>query len=158
MERNSKLEECKTELIDRLEQILRKRFSEKNIKYVLQLFIDNGSIKQWHEFKREHNLHESFYFHWLQLIDSIPERCKFIIKENYEDATNLIIHDNNLVKDSRVITLDKLTLSEIYSILISKAQNKPSCNIYFKNLFNDYNIDWTAIYMLPRLVTYNNYM
>ena len=41
--------------------------------------------------------------------------------------------------------------------MISRAQNKPSSNIYFENLYNDYNIDWTAIYMLPRL-TYNTYM
>ena len=41
---------------------------------------------------------------------------------------------------------------------ISKVQNKPSSNINFKNLFNDYNSDWAAIYMLPRLVTYNTYM
>ena len=27
-------------------------------------------------------------------------------------------------------------------------------NIYFENLFNDYNTNWTAIYMLPRLYTY----
>ena len=70
------------------------------------------------EFKREHNLHESFYFQWLQLIDSIPQRWKIIIKENYENAINLIIHDHHLVKGSRVITLDKLTSTEIYSILI----------------------------------------
>ena len=38
----------------------------------------------------------------------------------------------------------------MYSILISKAQNKSSSNIYFENLYNDYNADWTAIYMLPR--------
>ena len=94
----------------------------------------------------------------VQLVDSIPERWKFIIKENYENATNLIIHDHRLIKGSRVITLDKLTPIEIYSILISKVQNKPSSNIYFGNLFNDYNIDWTAIYMLPHLVTYNTYM
>ena len=50
------------------------KFSEKNINYVSQLFSDNGSIKQWHEFKREHNLHESFYFQWLQLIEYIPQR------------------------------------------------------------------------------------
>ena len=56
------------------------------------------------------------------------------------------------------MTLDELTSTEIYSILISKVQNKPSSNIYFENLFTDYNIDWTAIYMLPRLVTYNTYM
>ena len=114
------------------------KFSEKNINYVSQLFSDNGSIKQWHEFKREHNLHESFYFQWLQLIDSIPQRWKIIIKENYENATNLIVHE---LQGSRVTILDKLTSTEIYSILILKVQNKPSSNIYFKNLYNDYNID-----------------
>ena len=133
-------------------------FSEKSISYVLQLFSDNSSIKKWHEFKREYSLHESSCLKWLQLVDSIPERWKFIIKENYENATNLIIHDHHLIKGSRVITLDKLTPTEIYSILISKVQNKPFFNIYFENLFNGYNIDWTAIYMLPCLLTYNTYM
>ena len=42
--------------------------------------------------------------------------------------------------------------------MISRAQNKPSSNIYFQNLYNDYNIDWTAIYMLSRLITYNTSM
>ena len=63
------------------------------------------------------------------MIDSIPERWKFIIKENYENATNLIIHDHRLIKGSRVITLNILTSTEIYSIFISKVQNKPSSNI-----------------------------
>ena len=49
-------------------------FSEKSINYVSQLFSDNGSIKKWHESKREYNLHEISYFKWLQLVDSIPER------------------------------------------------------------------------------------
>ena len=48
------------------------KFSEKN--YISQLFSDNGCIKQWHEFNREQNLDESFYFQGLQLIDSIPQR------------------------------------------------------------------------------------
>ena len=42
--------------------------------------------------------------------------------------------------------------------MISKAQNKPSSNIDFENLFRDYNIDWTTIYTLPRLITNNTYM
>ena len=63
-----------------------------------------------------------------------------------------------MLQGSRVITLDKLTSTEIYSILISRAQHKPLSNIYFENQYNDYNIDWTAIYMLPRLITYNTYM
>ena len=101
---------------------------------------------------------KTFLFQWLQLIDSILQRWKIIIKENYENAINLIIHDHHLVKGSRVITLDKLTSIEIYSILISRAQDKPSSNIYFENLYNDYNINWTAIYRLPRLITNNTYM
>ena len=69
-----------------------------------------------------------------------------------------IIHDHPLRKISRAITLDKLKSTGIYSILTSKTQNRLLSNIYFENMFNDYNIDWTAIYMLPRLVTYNTYM
>ena len=78
-------------------------------------------------------------------------------KKNNEVAANLITDDHHLIKGSRVITLDKLTSTEIYSILTLKVQNKPS-NIYFENLFNYHDIDWTAIYMLPRLVTHNTYM
>ena len=55
-------------------------------------------------------------------MDSIPERWKYIIKENYENATNMILHDHHLIKGSRVITLDKLTSPKIYSVLISKVQ------------------------------------
>ena len=53
------------------------KFSGKNINYVLQIFSEIGSIKKWHEFKREYNLHESSYFKWLQIIDSVPERWTF---------------------------------------------------------------------------------
>ena len=81
-----------------------------------------------------------------------------IFFDNSENAINLIIDDHHLVKDSRVITLDKLTSTEIYSILISRAQNKPSSNIYFENLFHNYSIDGTAIYTLPRLITNSTYM
>ena len=42
--------------------------------------------------------------------------------------------------------------------MILKVQSKPSSNIYFENLFNYDDIDRTAIYMLPRLVTHNTYM
>ena len=46
----------------------------------------------------------------------------------------------------------------MYSVLISKFQNKPSSNFYFENLFNDNDIDWATIYILPHLATYNTYM
>ena len=42
--------------------------------------------------------------------------------------------------------------------MISRAQNKPFSIIYFENLYTNYNTDWTAIYMLPCLITNNTYM
>ena len=57
------------------------RFSEKNVNYVSQLFNNNGSIKKWHKFKTEYNLHQNSYFQCIQFIDSIPEKWKFIIKK-----------------------------------------------------------------------------
>ena len=71
----------------------------------------------------------SSYFEWLQLVDSIPERWKIIIKQNYENATNLIIHDHYSIKGSRILTLHKLTSTEIYSILISKFHKKLTYNL-----------------------------
>ena len=37
-------------------------FFEESINYVLRIFSDNGSIKKWHQFNRECNLHETSYF------------------------------------------------------------------------------------------------
>ena len=70
------------------------KVSEKSINEVLQLFSDNCSIKKWHEFKRDYNLQKNSSFKWLKLIYSIPEKWKFIIKENHENAANFIIHDH----------------------------------------------------------------
>ena len=90
----------------------------------------------------------------MQLIDCFLEKWKFVIIKNYENAANLICHDHHSMRGSRVVTLDKLTLTEIYFILV---QNKPSSNIYFEILFNNNDIGWAAIYMLPRLV-YTKYL
>ena len=43
--------------------------------------------------------------------------------------------------------------AEIYSTLNSKVQNKTFSSIYFKNLFDDNNIDWVEIYV-PSYIYY----
>ena len=68
----------------------------------MQRFSENGSIKQWHKFMRDYNLHKRFYFQWLQLIDSMQERYKFIIKKNYENATTFIIHNKNYIRLTKI--------------------------------------------------------
>ena len=95
------------------------QFSRGKINYVSQIFSDNGSIKKWHEFKREYNLHAYSYFQQIQLIDSIPERWKFIIKGNLKMLLLLSFMTHHLITGSRVITLDKLKSTKIYFMLIS---------------------------------------
>ena len=72
---------------------------------------------------------------------AILEGWKSVIKETHESTTHLIIHDHHVIKGSRILTLYKLFSTEIFIVLISKVQNKPS-NFYFKNLFNDDDIDF----------------
>ena len=81
-----------------------------------------------------------------------------MVKETHESTTDLSIHDHHVIKGSRILTLEKLSSTEIYAILISKVQNKPSYNFYFQNLFDKNDIDSAVICMLPRLAIYNTYM
>ena len=61
------------------------RFSQKDLNFVSQLCDTNVSVKTWHHLKRE-NLNNS-YFQWLQLINAIPEKRKFTIKQTGGYAT-----------------------------------------------------------------------
>lgn len=123
----------------------------------MENFNDSGSIQRWHELKREYNLNESPYFQWLQLIESNAEDGDLLSNKTMKMLIMLKIHDNCLIKGSRVIAIYKLTLTEICSILVSKVQNKPFFNI--SNVFIMTKIlAVNTTYMLPRLATYNTYM
>ena len=46
-----------------------------------------------------------------------------------------------------------MTTKEIYSIIIKSSDWKPSTQLYYKNVFQNSNLDWKTIYMLPLIVT-----
>ena len=71
------------------------RFSKKNNNYVSQLFNNSGSIKKWHKFNREYDLHQNSYFQWVQLIDC-SRKMEIYHKTNNEVVANLITHDHHL--------------------------------------------------------------
>ena len=94
----------------------------------------------------------------MQLINSVTEKWKLTIKQSSSDAKNLIIHGHHLIKGSRILILEKLTSKELYQILISSRNNKVASVTYFETKFNANNLDWTNIFILPRLTTYNIYL
>ena len=62
-----------------------------------------------------------------------------------------------IIKNTRVIVLNKLTAREIYSVLLLTSGNTPTSQKYFGKVFPNENSDWKKIYILPRVVTINNF-
>ena len=84
----------------------------------------------------------------MQLINTIPGKWKLTIKQNSSDAKNLILHGHQLIKNSRILILEKLTSKELYQVLISSGTNKITSVTYFQTKFNENNLDWTKIFIL----------
>ena len=64
----------------------------------------------------------------------------------------MVFEGDHLIKNHQIYCLDKLSSKEICRILIELTDLKPS-QIYYKNIFQNSNLDWKTIYTLPRIVT-----
>ena len=105
-----------------------------------------------------YNLSDKFYFKWKQIVNSISETWKKVLKENQGDSSNLVLLDHQLVKNNSTLEIKKMKSKEIYSIIISSKINVPTSRIYFGNKFSLNNFQWKEIYTLPRKVTINAYL
>ena len=68
------------------------------------------------------------------------------MKQNLmKNESNLLIVNHNLMRNTRILTLDQLTAKEIYSILILTLKNKPISQNFFENSFPNYTFDLKQI-------------
>ena len=95
------------------------------------------------------------FYKWFQLLHAISNSWKKIIKITNDSCTNIVHPDHHLVKNNRIVALEKRPSKEIYSLLISQNRSAPSSQQYFKTLFSRLNFDWELIYLLPRILTKN---
>ena len=80
------------------------------------------------------------------------------VKQNLsKNESNLLLLNHHLIKNARILTLDKLTSKEIYSVSISSPKNRHTSQNYFENSFPNYSFDWKQIYLLPQIITINSY-
>ena len=98
--------------------------------------------------KLEFNL-LSLQFIYNQIIQYIPKSWK---DANLENIKNLVFEGHHLIK-SHIYYLKKLSSKEIHSILFESSDSKPSFQLYYKNIFQNSNLDWKTIFMLSRIVT-----
>ena len=69
-----------------------------------------------------------------------------LVQENPECVTYLFI-------DKNLETLKSVTCGKIYNSLIKDRISKPTSQKYFERKFNETEIDWSQIYLLPRKVS-----
>ena len=108
--------------------------------------------------KNEYHLDNKFYFQWVQLIHTIPLIWKQKIYNSEKNVEkNNVIQNHHLIKNTRVIALDKLTAREIYSVLLLSSGNTPTSQKYFGKVLPNENVDCKKIYVLPRVITINSF-
>ena len=93
------------------------KFSDKNINTVSQLYDSNHLFINWGIIKERYKLQEETYFRWVQLISAIPRQWKDV-KQNTNNADNLLNHYHHIIRGPRMSFDDKLTSSELYYLIL----------------------------------------
>ena len=136
-------------------------FSNKNINFVSDLVNENCNFKSWETLKKEYHLDNKLYFQWIQLIHAIPLIWKQNKNKKNDSEKNVekkyLIQDHHLIKNTRVIVLDKPTARELYSVLLLSSGTTPTSQKYLGKVFPNENFDWKKNYILPRVVTINSF-
>ena len=135
-----------------------KSFSVKNINFMTQLFHSDRSVKNWNILKTECALQNKDHLCWLQLINAKLEMWKKCIKQTSENTSLLVVKDHHLLRDSRIIIIEKLSFKELYSLLISAINHQPTSQKCFNNLFSNIELLWKEIYLTARKATVNSHL
>ena len=111
-----------------------------------QSFNDNGNIKPWKVLKIEFHLKNTHKIYWLQTIDALSKTWKDIILKDKGHAKNLVILDHHIVRNSQIHSLNKLTSTESYLILVEANIVKSTAQDYFEDLFEKSQFNWKKIF------------
>ena len=58
-----------------------------------------------------------------KIINSIPKIWKKVLKENQSYSLNLVLLDNQLLKNNRTLGIEKINSKKLYYIIISSKVN-----------------------------------
>ena len=119
---------------------------------------ENGEIKSWDDIKNEFKLEQGLYFKWMQLVNAKPSNWKNNLRLSDTNSPNLILLDHHLVKSNSLFSIEKLESGELYWIMNSSRNNRPTSQIYFEKKFDSKELEWRVIYTLLRKVTTNTYL
>ena len=123
------------------------------------LFNSDGNFISWNCFKNRYSLSNNMFFKWLQLKSSLPRHWVNAIKIDLSNSDILCNFEPHVNFHARIISLDKLKSSVIYSRLVSKINKPPTSQEYYNNKFDLSRTTeaWRKIYLLPLRSTKDTY-
>ena len=91
----------------------------------------------------------------MQLVNSIPGNWK---KHSDTYSQNLFLLNYHLVKSNSLFNTEKLESRELYRIINSSCDNKPTSQIYFEKKFDSKELNWRVVHTLPGKINTNTYL
>ena len=86
-----------------------------------------------------------------------PRNVEKCIRQTSENTSLLVVENHHLLRGSRIITLEKLSSKELYSLLVSAINHQPTSQKYFDNLFPNIELPRKEIYLIVYKVTTNSH-
>jgi len=118
---------------------------------------NNGNLKPWSCFKAD-GLNFNDYFLLLGFFNSLPLTWKKLMKDEgpvhiaSSHSRNTELKFTLYLKDD-TLSLNSITSPKLSWKLVQTIQIYPSARHKYTTLFNDCNLDWEAIYLIPHVVT-----
>ena len=70
------------------------------------------------------------------------------------NLNNFYIQDHQLINCNTIYSLEKLNSRELYHMQLLLKHDKPTCQDYHEEKFNEYDFNWKLIYRIPRIAIY----
>ena len=126
---------------------------DKGINHVGQLFDANGVMKLWSEFKGDFILSKNSNFYWIQLNNDIPKVWKENLYKRDQYFLDLTFSGHHIIKKYQIYSLSKCNSKELYSLRVCQNTSETTSQVYFEKLFQNKEIKWKCIYLMPHRVT-----
>ena len=127
--------------------------ANQGINHVGQLFNENSMTKAWSGIKIQFDLSNKEHYFWIQLINAVPKSWKEELRRSNRISNALSMYNHHLIKRKQIYSLDKFNSKELYCLQIPVNSSKTRSKLYFEVLFQNDDIDWKHVYLLPRRVT-----
>ena len=128
-------------------------FSNRNLNFVGQFLDTDEKLKSWECLKHQFLLKNNMQFQYRQIIHALPQHWKETMKHFAGNLNNLYHH---LIKCNTIYNLEILNSKELYHLQLLLKYDKPACQGYHKEKFDEHDFNWKLIYRIPRIATFSS--